>query len=257
MLALSAVATPVMAVNVESEDVPSEAEVGSEYSATVMLEDLFTENQQWQLNATTELENQPLWTLELVDDGEVMNTITRTGQNVTFSDSTIQSPVDHVRVTVEGEVPAVGNYSYADQSTFSAMSLAQVPVTSDGSTGAPSTIDSWTAAHYTSESSEARDAIDAASDAIASAEAAGADVSDAKGGLENAKRFYRNADFEAAVTNAEDAQELAEESQGQQESAEQTQQLLIFAGIGLVVLLLIGGGVLWYKQNKQDTCRLG
>lgn len=257
MLALSAAATPVLAVSVASEDVPSEAEVGSEYSATVELEDLFSENDQWQLNATTDLENQPLWTIELVDDGEVTDTITRTGQNVTFSDTTISSPVDHVRVTVEGEVPAVGNYSYADQSTFSAMSLAQVPVTSDGSTGAPSTIDSWTAAHFTTESSEARDAIDAASEAIASADDAGADVSDAESALGNAKRFYANEDFEAAVTNAEQAQQLAEDAESQQESSEQTQQLLLYAGVGVVVLLLIGGGAYWYKQNQQDTSRLG
>jgi len=257
MLALSAVATPVLAVSVDSEDVPSEAEVGSEYSATVELSDLFSENEQWRLNATTELENQPLWTIELVDDGDVADTITRTGQNVTFSDTTISSPVDHVRVTVEGEVPAVANYSYADQSTFSAMSLAQVPVTSDGSTGAPSTIDSWTAVHFTSESSDARDAIDAASEAIASADDAGADVSEAEGALGDAKRFYSNEDFEAAVTNAEEAQQLAEEAESQQESSEQTQQLLLYAGVGVVVLLLVGGGFYWYRQNQQDTSRLG
>jgi len=256
LLALS-VAVPAAAVSVAEEDVPEEGAVGSEYSATVTLEELYSENDQWQVNATTELVNQPLWTLELIDDGEVVDTVTLTGQNVTFSDTTVSSPVDHVRITVEGEVPEVGNYSYANEETFTAMTLAQVPVTSDGSTGAPSTIETYEAHHYTTESKEAREAIASAEDAIASAEDAGADVSDAESALGDAKRFYRNADFEAAVTNAEEAESFADEAVSQQQSSQQTQQLLIFGAVGVIVLLLVGGGVYWYQQNQQDTSRLG
>jgi hypothetical protein len=256
MLALS-VAAPVAAVSVASEDVPAEAEVGSEYTASAELEELFSENQQWQVNATTELENQPLWTLELVDDGEVVDTITRTGQNVTFSDTTIESPIDHVRITVEGEVPEVGNWSYANRPSFTAMSVAQVPVTSDGSTGAPTEIDTWEAAHYTADSQSAREAIASAEQTISSAASDGADVTEAEGALTDAKRFYGNADFDAAVTNAEEASTLADEALSQQESSQQTQQLLIYAGVGVVVLALAGGVFYWYKQNQQDTSRLG
>jgi hypothetical protein len=258
MLALSTVATPVMAVSVDSADVPSEAEAGTQYEASVTLTDLYSENSNWQLNVSTELTGDPLWTVEYVGvDGDVTDEVTRTGQNVTVSERTVESPISEVRVSVEGTVPEVGNWSYEPQPSFLAMELAQVPVTSGGSTGSPSTIETWTAVHFTSESSEARDAIDTASDGIASAEEAGADVSEAEGALGDAKRFYSNEDFEAAVTNAEEAQQLAEEAESQQESSEQTQQLLIFAGVGVVVLLLIGGGVYWYRQNQQDTSRLG
>ncbi|NHN41504.1 hypothetical protein G9C85_07615 [Halorubellus sp. JP-L1] len=256
VLALS-VAVPAAAVSVAEADVPEEAEVGSDYSATVTFEDLYSQNDQWQVNATTELENQPLWTLELIDDGDVTDTVTLTGQNVTFSDTTISSPVDKVRLTVEGEVPEVGNYSYANEETFAAMSVAQVPVTSDGSTGAPSTVESYEVHHFTADSQEAREAIESAEDAIASAEDAGADVSQAESALGDAKAFYRNDDFDQAVTNAEEAEELANDAVSQQESSQQTQQLLMYAGVGIVVLLLVGGGVYWYRQNQQDTSRLG
>jgi len=256
VLALSA-AVPAAAISVDSEDVPAEAEVGSTVSASATFAELYTENDRWQLNATTELENQPKWTLELVDDGDVIGTKTRVGQNVTFSETTVESPVDEVRVTVEGEVPEVGNYSYAEKETFTAMSVAQVPVASDGSTGSPSTIESYEAHHFTADSKEAREAIDGANSTIDEAAAADADVSDAESSLANAKAFYRNADFEQAVTNAEDAQSQAESALDRQQSAQQTQQLLLFAAVGVLVLALIGGGVYWYKQNQQNTNRLG
>jgi hypothetical protein len=258
MLALSAVATPVMAVSVDSEDVPSEAEAGTQYEASVTLTDLYSENNNWRLNVSTELAGDPLWTVEYVGvDGDVTDEVTRTGQNVTVSERTVESPISEVRVSVEGTVPEVGNWSYEPQPSFLAMELAQVPVTSDGSTGAPSTIETWTAAHYTADSQAARESIESATDAIASADDGGADVSDAEGALENAKRFYANEDFEAAVTNAEEAQQLAEDAESQQESSEQTQQLLVYAGVGVVLVLLVGGGVYWYRQNQQDTSRLG
>jgi len=256
MLALS-VAVPVAAVSVDSKDVPSEAEVGSTVEASVELSELFSENDQWYLNASTELENKPKWTVEFVDDGDVVETKTRVGQNVTFSDTTIESPVDHIRVTVEGDVPTVGNYSYANEEMFTTMSIAQVPVTSGGETGAPSVIETYETHHYTTESKEARTAIDAAADNISAAESAGGDVSAAESSLRDAKRFYRNADFEAALTNAEEAVQQANDAEDQVESSQQTQQLLIYAGVAEVVLALIGGGVYWYRQNQQDTSRLG
>lgn len=258
MLALSAVATPVMAVSVDSEDVPSEAEVGTQYEASVTLTDLYSENNNWQLNVSTELTGDPLWTVEYIGvDGDVTDEVTRTGQNVTVSERNVESPISEVRVTVEGTVPEVGNWSYEPQPSFLAMELAQVPVTSDGSTGAPSTIETWTAAHYTADSKEARDAITSAEDAIASADEAGGDVGAAENSLEDAKRFYSNEDFEAAMTNAEEAEQQANDAEQAAQSSQQTQQLLIYAGVGVVVLLLIGGGVYWYRQNQQDTSRLG
>lgn len=258
MLALSAVATPVMAVSVDAEDVPSEAEVGSDYEASVTLTDLYSENSNWQVNASTELAGDPLWTVEYVGvDGDVTDEVTRTGQNVTITERSVESPISEVRVTVEGEVPEVGNWSYEPQPSFLAMELAQVPVTSDGSTGSPSTIESWTAAHYTADSMEARDAIASAEDAIASADEAGGDVGAAENSLGDAKRFYANEDFEAAVTNAEEAEQQANDAEQSAQSSQQTQQLLLYAGVGVIVLLLVGGGFYWYRQNQQDTSRLG
>ncbi|WP_323675402.1 hypothetical protein [Halorubellus sp. PRR65] len=257
VLALS-VAAPAAAVSVDAEDVPSEAEAGTQYEASVTLTDLYSDNSKWRLNASTELVEDPLWTVEYVGvDGDVTEEVTRTGQNVTVSERDVESPISEVRVTVEGEVPEVGNWSYEPRPSFLAMELAQVPVTSDGSTGAPSTIDTWTTAHYTTDSQEAREAIESATEAISSAEEAGGDVSDAENALTNAKRFYRNEDFDAAVSNAEDAQEQANDAEQSAQSSQQTQQLLLYAGVGVVVLLLIGGGVYWYRQNQQDTSRLG
>lgn len=256
MLALS-VAVPVAAVSVETKSVPSEAQVGSTYSANVTFTDLYSDNQEWQLNATTELENDPLWTLELIDVNGETTTVTRTGQNVTFSDTTISSPVSKVRVTVEGEVPAVANYSYADEETFTAMAVSQMPVTSDGSTGAASSIETFSTHHYTNESKTARDAIDEAAAAIAEAEEAGADTTAAEDSFDDAKAFYRNDDFQKAISNAEEATQQAEDAMSSKESSEQTTQLVIYGVIALVVIGLIGGGYYWYKQNQQDTSRLG
>jgi len=258
VLVLSAVAVPAAAVSVDSEDVPSEAEAGTDYEASVTLTDLYSDNDEWQLNASTELAGDPLWTVEYVGvDGDVTETVTKTGQNVTVSERAVESPVSEVRVTVEGTVPEVGNWSYDPRPSFLAMALAQVPVTSDGSTGSPSTIETWTTAHFTADSQAARDAIESASAAISDAESAGGDVSEAEDSLADAKRFYRNEDFDAATSNAEDATQEAEDAEQAAQSSQQTQQLLLFGGVAVVVLLLVGGGVYWYKQNQQDTSRLG
>lgn len=256
MLALS-VAAPVAAVSVDTADVPTEGEVGSQYEASVTFDDLFTQNDEWQVNVTTELVNQPKWTLELIDDGEVVETKTRVGQNVTFSDASVSSPVDEITLSVEGEVPEVGNYTYANEETFTAMSVSQIPVATSGETGAPAEIESWDAHHFTAESKEARNAIDAAAAAIADAEDADADTESAAESLANAKAFYRNADFDQAISNAENAEQEAADAIDAKESSERTTQLVIYAVIALVVLGLLGGGFYWYKQNQQNTSRLG
>jgi tetratricopeptide (TPR) repeat protein len=176
---------------------------------------------------------------------------------VTFSNASIASPVDKIRLSVEGEVPEVANFSYANEETFTALSVAQVPVASDGQLGAPSTIESFDVHHYTADSQEAREAIDAAADAIAEAEEAGADTEAAESSLGDAKAFYRNGDFDQALANAEEAETQAEDALDAKQSSEQmTQFIMIGVGV-LVVLALAGGGYYWYKQNQQDTSRLG
>lgn len=251
---------PATAITVDSEDAPAEAEVGSEVSASYQMSELFQNPtyEQWKLRGSTEMTGNVTWRIELINNqGNVMDSETKVGQNVTF-DTTLDAsqPIDAVVVNVTGTVPDMGNYSYEDPASFTVTSLSQVPVAGSDE-GNPSAIDTWNASQFTQESKSAREAIQSAQQAIDDAESAGAGVGDAKEDLQTAKRFYGNGDFEGALSQAENAEEEAKSAKSSAESTQQRNDLLLMAGGVLVLLLLVGGGLYWYSQQGDDYDKLG
>lgn len=239
----AAMAVPVAAVSVSETDVPDEAEVGSELTATLELDDLYTDYNEWSLAGETELSN-VTWTVTKYDqsgtqveenayDGQEFN------QSIDIDDGT--SSVD-VRVT--GTVPEVGNYTYEPAQTFvlADLSLAR------GDEGTTQSIETIEVHHYTEESAEARTAIENAEAAIADAEEAGADTGEAETALQNAIDAYHGENFGLAVELGNDAAAHADDAR---DSSEQ-RQLLIYGAAGLLVLLLLGGGGYVLYQRSQD-----
>jgi hypothetical protein len=244
---LAVAAVPVTAVSV-SGDSPASVEVDSSQELTYEVEDLYTDYDQWTLRASTEL-TEVSWTVTLYDQtGAQIDRLTYNGQ--TFEQSIDASnDVNRVEVRLEGRVPAVESYSYEPPQSMTVASFAQVQ---EG--GTSTTLEAYDDVRpYTSESQEARTAIDAASDAIDSAQAGGASVSGAEGDLEDAIEFYDSGNFEQAISNAEEAESTANSAAS---SAQQT-QLLLYGGVAVVVLLLIGGGAYWYLQQRDTYDKLG
>jgi hypothetical protein len=246
LLVATVVAVPAGAVSTGNADVPTESEVGTKTSATVTLTELYQNPQleQWTLAGQTDLEN-VTWTVTYYDQtGAKVDQSSFDGQNFTGGAISAGDGIAEVDVTVEGTVPSVEAYSYDPAQSFTVLSLEQ---TREG--GTTNSIDSWTARHYTPESQTARDALDDAREEI---DAAG-DPDDAETKFTQAVDAYESAEFDLAA-------ELAGEAKSQAQSVQQNQQrnqMLLYAGGGLVVLLAIVGGFLWYRSQTQQPDRLG
>jgi hypothetical protein len=245
VLLLSAVAAPVAAVSVAEEDVPSDAEVGTQVSATITLTELYQNPQleQWRLSGETDLQN-VTWTMVYYDQtGAKVDQESIDGQNVTGSQIAADDGVSEVEVTVTGTVPAVEAYTYDPEEEFLFASLSQ---TRDG--GSSNAIDSWTTHQYTADSQEAREAIDAAGSALE-------DVNneDAQGDYESAIDAYEAGNFDNAITLAERAEEKATSA----EQSQQTTQLILMGVGGLLVVGLLVGGVLYWRSQQDSYDKLG
>lgn len=244
LVLLSAVAAPAAAVSVADSDVPDEAEVGSQVSATATLDELYKDPQleAWTLQGQTNLTD-VTWTVTYYDQtGAKVGQESTDGQNMT-ADIAASDDVSEVEVKVTGTVPEVTNYSYDPDQTFLFASLTQAR---DG--GSSNAIESWQVHHYTEESKPAREAID---EAAAAVDSSGSD--EAEKTLENAVSAYENANFELAI-------ELANEAQTKAQSAEQSQetmQLALYAVAGLLVVGLLAGGFLWYRSQQDGYDKLG
>ncbi|WP_255318005.1 hypothetical protein [Halomicrobium sp. LC1Hm] len=232
------------ALTLSSDGVPSEAQVGEEVSMTYTIDDPFTDTaNDWTLVADTELQN-VRWTVTVlragtpVEDGE-----TTYGEQSFEQDLSVDNNGDQIQIELVGEAPAVANYSYDPEQTFTVAALDQ----RTGSNTDELVNDS--AHHYTSESQAAREAIDEAQSAI-----------DAAGGHQDAEDLLDSAISSYENENFENAQELAAQSQNAADSARQSQQttqmILMGAGV-LVVLLLLGGGIYyWQSQQGDDFSKL-
>jgi hypothetical protein len=231
---------PAAAVSTSAEGVPDAEQVGSEIEATFTLTDLYEDGvNDWTLRASTELENVS-WTVskrKLSGD-----TVRENYGGESFTTGvTAQDDVDRVTVTVTGTVPAVANWSYDPREQFRVAQLVQVRGENENRLGR------WQAHHYTEQSSGARDAIDAARAAV------GDDApQEARSDLQQAVSAYDAGNFENAVSNAEDAEEAAARAQ---QSREQ-RQLLLYAGIGVVALLVVFGGIYYYRSRQTDYNQL-
>jgi hypothetical protein len=250
VVALLAGSGVVGAVSISAEDVPEEARVGTQVSSTVVLTDLYRDPnfESWTLDGVTDLEN-VTWTVTFHDAGGnqlSMNSVD--GQAFSLGGIALEDDVDEVEVKVTGTVPTVEEYSYDPRQSFVVMELAQVR---EG--GTRNRIDTWTIPYFTAESREARQAIDEAALAVEDATNRGGDVETARGTLQDAIAAYESASFDLAVTLAERASNEAEVAA---QSAE-TFRLLLF-GVAAVVVLGIGGGVVyWYQTKRKPYDRLG
>ena len=245
LLVLFSFAAPVAAVSVSETDVPEEAAVDSQVEATVTLTELYRNPtlDQWRLRGETELTD-VTWSLSYVDQtGATVDREEFDGQNFTSSQIAADDGTAEVRLRVTGTVPDVDSYTYDPEQQFVFLSLTQ---TRDG--GNANAIDTWERHHFTSGSDEARNAIDDASAAIETAQSNGAGVGEAENTRNQAINAYESENFGLAT-------ELANEAQSQAESAEQSQQtftLALYAAGGLVVVVLIVGGFLYWR-SQQDT----
>lgn len=250
VVVLASVAQVVGAVSADVESMPDSGEVGSQVSATVLLTDLYRDPnlESWTLDGETALTD-VTWTVTYLDQGgNQIDTQSVDGQELSASGIALDDDVSEVRVKVTGTVPAVRNYQYRPRQTFEIMSLTQ---TREG--GTSNDIDSWTVYHYTPKSQTAREAIDSASTAVDDAQNRGADTATAEDTLDDAIAAYETGSFDLAITLAEKAQTQA---QSARQSAE-TFQLAIYAGLGLVGIVVIGGLVYWYQNRETPYDRLG
>jgi hypothetical protein len=244
LLVVSAVA-PAAAMTVSADGAPSEVQVGEDVETTFTVEKPFSEYQQWTLNGRTELSD-VTWTVKLYDQaGDKIDQQSYDGES--FNHSLQESDAFEVEVVVEGTVPEVENFTYDPAQSRLLAELNQVR---EG--GSSSTIDTWEFRPYTEESQQARDAIGSAEQAIADAEGSGVSVSEAESSLESAVSAYDHENFDNAVKLAEEAEGSAESAQ---QSSQQT-QMLLYGGVGLVALVLVVGGVLWYRSQQDDYDKL-
>jgi len=214
---------------VQADDAPEEAQVGEEVTVTYTLTDLYEGDtpRQYTLRGDTNLTNAS-WSVTAFDSAG-----DQVGQTENYGGSSFEHPVSadddvaRLEVTVTGTVPEIANLSYDPAETFLLTEFTEVR---DG--GGSTTIDTWQTHHYTEDSREARDAIEAAESDIDDARDNGADV----------------ADVEDDLDNAESAQNTAEQSQ----SSAQTQELLLYGGVALVALFVLGGGGYVLYQRQQD-----
>ncbi|SFK73965.1 hypothetical protein SAMN04487950_0856 [Halogranum rubrum] len=248
LVLLTAVAAPAAAVSVADSDVPEEAEVGSQVSATVTLDELYKNPQleSWTLQGETNLTD-VTWTVTSYDQtGSKLDQQSADGTNMSV-DVAAEDDVNEVKVKVTGTVPKVDNYSYDPAQQFLLMSLTQAR---DG--GSSTELETWRAHHYTEESASARETLDSAATAVDSANSQQAEKT-----FDNAVSAYNNAngpeDFELAT-------ELGNEAQSQADSAKQsdeTMQLALYAVGGLLVVGVLVGGVLWYRSQQDSYDKLG
>jgi hypothetical protein len=249
VLVAALLAQGAVALSVVGDD-PGDVEVGSDVDHTVTVENLHQDPQveQWTLEATTELDDAE-WTLTYLDQaGEEIEKTSHEGGEINSSQLSTDNNINAVEVRVRGTAPAVEEYTYPDEEMVTVMTLTQSPandVTSD--------IATIEAHAYTSQSQNAREALDSADAAITSANEQGANVQEARQRFNNAKSAYESEDFDNAVDLAGQAEELAN---SKVESSQQTQTILYAVG-GLVVLALIVGGFFWYRSRQDTYDKLG
>ncbi len=215
------------AVTVEFSE-PSPVQVGDEVEYSVAVEEPFRDApDQWTLQASTGLGN-ATWTIQVSAQGDPVDTQDGAGGNVTYDLSQSTSPTPTlVNVTVGGDVPTIDAYSY-DEPASERIELLTISRVTDGNANELQTIE---VRRYTEASQNARTAIDSAIEA----------VGDRNDKIEQAISSYDNGNFE-------NAQSLAEEAEGGAQSG----QLLLYAAIAIVLLAVVGGGV-YYWRKQRDT----
>lgn len=237
LLLVSVVAGTAAAVDAEAEGVPSDAKVGSEVTATYTFTNLYSDYESWTLHGETNLTD-VTWTVRELDQaGNQVDQNSYDGASFD-EDVSLNSDTATVKVKVTGTVPAVENFTYDPPQRFLFASFAQ---TRQG--GASERITRDRVHHYTNESEKARQAIDKATAAVE-----GSGSGDAKNALNNAIAAYDKSNFELA-------RDLASEAENKASQSKQT-QMLLFGGLGVVALALVGGGVYYWRQQRDTYDKL-
>lgn len=247
LLALSVASVPAAGVSVGDSTVTSDAEVGTQITATVTLTELYQNPslESWTLEGETELTD-VTWTVEYYDQtGARVDQDSFDGQSFSGAQISAEEGTSEVQVRIAGTVPAVEEYSYDPAQSFTVLELTQAR---EG--GSSNDIDSWSATHYTEESREARNEID---DAAAAAESV--DSQEADRLLENAIEAYNGngEEFSLAIDLANQAQEQAEQTQ----QSNRLTRLALYGVAGLVAIGLLGGGFLYWRSQQSGPDKLG
>jgi len=237
---LLAVAGTASAFSVGTESpVPNETVAGDEVTVTYVIDDPFTDvPNEWTLAGETQLENVS-WVVTVNRAGSQVSQEQYDDQSFT-QDLNINNNGDQVQVELVGTVPEVENYSYQPEERYTVAALTRVTGNNENEFRNDS------AHHYTSESREARTAIDDAGTAI---DEAGGN-SEAEELRNNAISAYENGNFDNAVDLADRAQTTAEDAQ---QSQQNTRTLLLAGGALIVLILLGGGGYYLYTQSQEDN----
>lgn len=236
------VATPTAAISASGGDVPEEAQVGEQITVSIELTELYTDApNSWTLGARTNLTN-VTWTVRRVGvDGNQIAERSYDGQSfLTKTPISADENVAKVNVTIRGTVPKIENYTVEPKEEFV---LAAFNRTREG--GNTAKINTFRVHHFTQQSKKARNAIVDAEAAIA---AAGGNVQDAEQQLDRAVSAYESGNFQNAISLANDARKTAQ----QQQQSQGRNRLLLFGGIGVAALIVIVGGV-YYWRSRQDT----
>lgn len=248
LFVLAALAAPTAAVSVGDADVPSEAKVGSQVTATVTLDSLYRNPQleAWELRGSSDLTDVS-WTVQYYDQtGSKVDQESFTGETFRGAQVSADDGVSEVKVKVTGTVPEVSTFSYDPAQEFVVLSLTRAQ---DG--GASAEIDAWTAHHYTDESAEARAALDEARNAID--DASGSNTAEAENTFSQGVRAFENGDFGLAVDLAEEAESKATAAA----QSSRTRQTLLYAGGGAFALAVVTGGVFWWRSQRDSYDKLG
>jgi len=251
-LLLVAVVPAAAAVPTVSGDAPQKAQVNDSVDQTYTLNNLFEEYNEWTLSGETDL-TAVTWTVTTYDNtGQQIDKETYTGTSFSHhllaSDGAVKTTV-RLQATVPEVPDSKWSYDPAQQYTVAAFSQAQ-----EG--GSSTELASYATQPFTDKSQQAQSAIGTAQQAIADAEDAGADVSEAQTSLDNAISAYENANFDLASNLASEAEEKANNAKQSKESSQQTTQLLIYGVVGLVVLLVVAGGALYFLRNRDSHDKL-
>ncbi|WP_181685761.1 hypothetical protein [Halorhabdus salina] len=232
----------VTAASVQA-DAPAEAQVGEEITVSATITDVYETADQWQLNGTTELRNVTGWTVTKVTPSGEETTTQFDGATDFEVAITGEENIDHINVTITGDVPSVEDYSYDPPQSFVAADFNRVQGNNVND------IETISVHHYTEESNQTRQVIDEARQAVEES-----DSEDANATLTNAIGV-----FNGGGENFAEARSLAKDAKNTAESAEQSAQTtqLILYGVGaLVVLALIGGGIYYWRSQQESYDKL-
>ncbi|ERH09956.1 MAG: hypothetical protein J07HX64_01721 [halophilic archaeon J07HX64] len=226
-------------------DTPGSAEVGDEVQVEELrlTEPFQVSDSGWTMRVSTELENPRLQVTALNSPGNTVGEKEFDVTNDTVSMAIDDSSINEIVLSVRGDVPAIagpgpGAYDYENRDRENITVLEIEEVFEDQ----VETVENGTFElhRFTSDSRDARQAIDSAS-----AAAEEADSDEARDRIQEAITFYDNAEFGNAITAANDAEGRADTGGGGPSTP-----LLVGAVLALVVVV---GGVAYYLRSKQDS----